>query len=79
MTEKLKGTTVVFGAAGTDGIDGNSRAAGAWTDGETFFKVPGFESYLENCDSYSYFESIGQNIITGPTGTNVMDLYVALT
>ena len=82
MTEKLKGTNVHFGAVGTDGVDGNSKAAGAWTNGLTLQKGSGMESLQQaimNCDSYTYFRAIGQNIVTGPTGTNVMDLYVALT
>jgi glycerate 2-kinase len=81
LTERLKNLKVSFAAAGTDGIDGNSPAAGAWTDGNTFERASGTESFrkaAENFDSYHYFERLGQNIITGPTGTNVMDLYVAL-
>lgn len=81
MTERLFGKDAVFGAAGTDGIDGTSQAAGAWTDGQTLRKASGMESFrkaVQNCDSYNYFHAIGQNIVTGPTGTNVMDLYVAL-
>jgi glycerate 2-kinase len=82
MTDQLKGRDVIFGAAGTDGIDGNSPAAGAWTDGQTLQRGSGIDSFqnaITNCDSYNYFRAIGQNIVTGPTGTNVMDLYVALT
>ena len=82
MTEKINGSDLLFAAAGTDGIDGNSSAAGAWTDGETWNRASGFDHFknaLKNCDSYSYFKSIAQNIVTGPTGTNVMDLYIALT
>ena len=82
MTDQLKGRDIIFGAAGTDGIDGNSSAAGAWTDGQTLQRGSGIESFqkaVTNCDSYNYFRAISQNIVTGPTGTNVMDLYVALT
>ncbi len=82
MTDKLNGQEAVFGAVGTDGIDGNSTAAGAWTDGKTFQKASGidtFRSAVKNCDSFHYFRAVGQNIMTGPTGTNVMDLYIALT
>ncbi len=81
MTEKLNGRDAQFGAVGTDGVDGNSIAAGAWTDGLTLQKGSGIESLqkaISNCDSYNYFRAIEQNIVTGPTGTNVMDLYVAL-
>jgi len=82
MAQKIAGKNIVFGAIGTDGIDGNSPAAGAWADGQTFDRASGeetFRSAVEECDSYHYFQRIGQNIVTGPTGTNVMDLYVALT
>jgi glycerate-2-kinase len=82
LTEKLKNRKASFAAVGTDGIDGNSRAAGAWTNGETLERASGVESFrkaVEDFDSYHYFERVGQNIITGPTGTNVMDLYIALT
>jgi glycerate-2-kinase len=82
MTQKLEGTSILFAAAGTDGIDGNSPAAGAWTDGNTFARAGGMESFQKaaiHCDSYHYFRSIGQSITTGPSGTNVMDLYIALT
>jgi glycerate 2-kinase len=81
MTDRLKGSNALFGAAGTDGIDGNSPATGAWTDGQTLQRGSGVESFekaVRNCDSYNYFRAVGQNIVTGPTGTNVMDLYVAL-
>lgn len=83
MTPPLVGTDVVFGAAGTDGIDGNSPAAGAWTDGDTvqraIQKGLSIDNYLRTFDSYSFFNELGQTILTGPTGTNVMDLYVGLT
>jgi len=82
MTEKLSHDSGWFAAAGTDGIDGNSPAAGAWTDNETFDRASGVQAYetaAQNFDSYEYFKAVGQNIVTGPTGTNVMDLYVAIT
>jgi glycerate 2-kinase len=83
LTRPLIGTNVVFAAAGTDGIDGNSPAAGAWTDGKTAQKAIekglSIEEYLRNFDSFNFFNQLGQNIMTGPTGTNVMDLYIGLT
>lgn len=82
MAEKIRGRNVLFGSVGTDGIDGNSPAAGAWVDGASFEKASGMESFqqaVRNCDSYHYFKSLQQDITTGPTGTNVMDLYLALT
>lgn len=63
---------------GTDGIDGPTEAAGAWIDGRTWRKVQMMslhpERFLEENDSYHFFRQLNQLIITGPTGTNVMDL-----
>jgi glycerate 2-kinase len=82
LTEALKNRKIVFASAGTDGIDGNSTAAGAWTDGDTFEKAKSFHlslhEYLANNDSYHFFQKLNQSIVTGPTGTNVMDLYLIL-
>ena len=67
---------------GTDGIDGPTDAAGAWADPRTIKTaralglVPG--EYLEDNDSYGFFKQTGNLIMTGPTGTNVMDLRLFL-
>ncbi|MBS3815645.1 MAG: glycerate kinase [Hadesarchaea archaeon] len=64
----------------TDGIDGPTDAAGAIADNFTIKKahVSGLdpENYLENNDSYNFFNEINDLIITGPTGTNVMDVTI---
>lgn len=75
-------------SAGTDGTDGPTNAAGAVVDGETVSKArkAGLDSaaFLENNDSYSFFSRLDSlpgekhHIITGPTGTNVMDLQIIL-
>lgn len=82
LTEPLLNRNFVFASAGTDGIDGNSPAAGAWTDGNTFEKAKAMNlsvhEYLINNDSYHFFKALNQSIVTGPTGTNVMDLYLIL-
>lgn len=69
-------------SAGTDGIDGNSPAAGAIADKTTILRSQnlGLEpsSFLESSDSYGFFERIGDAIVTGPTGTNVRDLRILL-
>ncbi|MDX6713100.1 MAG: glycerate 2-kinase [Blastocatellia bacterium] len=68
--------------AGTDGIDGNSPAAGAVVDESTLGRasqlgiVP--QEFLEHSDSYTFFEILGDAIVTGPTGTNVRDLRLLL-
>lgn len=63
---------------GTDGIDGPTDAAGAWIDPSTIErgKEAGLDidSFLNDNDSYSYFEKAGGLVITGPTETNVMDV-----
>ncbi|MCI0446966.1 DUF4147 domain-containing protein [bacterium] len=82
LTEALADQKIVFVSAGTDGIDGNSSAAGAWTDGATFEKAKSLNlsvhEFLSNNDSYHFFQALNQSIVTGPTGTNVMDLYLIL-
>jgi glycerate 2-kinase len=69
-------------SAGTDGTDGPTDAAGAIVDGGTIAgaKSSGLapREYLENNDSYHFFRKAGGLFITGPTGTNVMDLQVIL-
>jgi hydroxypyruvate reductase len=69
--------TVVL-SAGTDGIDGPTDAAGAYADGDTLRRKPDARRYLDDNDSYHYFEALGDLLITGPTGTNVMDVRIIL-
>jgi glycerate 2-kinase len=80
MAREIAGSErkILFMSAGTDGIDGPTDAAGAivdnrtWNDAEAFGIDPA--PYLENNDSYTFFEKAGGHIKTGPTGNNVMDL-----
>jgi len=69
-------------SAGTDGTDGPTDAAGAFADGQTIRrgKEKGLDAraFLNENDSYSFFEKLGDLLITGPTGTNVMDLRIML-
>jgi glycerate 2-kinase len=69
-------------SAGTDGIDGNSPAAGAIADERTIARGLSSSlnatSFLENSDSFSFFNALGDTIIIGPTGTNVRDLRVLM-
>jgi glycerate-2-kinase len=73
--------TVVL-SAGTDGIDGNSPAAGAIADETTIQRAQNLnlnaEQYLARSDSYTFFEQLNDLIVTGPTGTNVRDLRILL-
>lgn len=70
-------------SAGTDGVDGNSPAAGAVVDATTFERAgrTGFDvnAALRRFDTYPLLERIGDAIITGPTGNNVRDLRVVMT
>jgi len=67
-------------SAGTDGTDGPTDAAGAIVDGKTVetARTAGLdpEVYLNNNDSYTFFKKIDDLLITGPTGTNVMDVQI---
>lgn len=77
-----RGFPVSAACMGTDGIDGNSPAAGAVVDGDTAEEAErvGLNpvEYLENNDSYTFFHRLGRAIHTGPTGTNVNDIFIAL-
>jgi glycerate 2-kinase len=74
---------VVILSGGTDGTDGPTEAAGAFADGTTYARArkKGLdpEAFLQNNDSYHFFQSLGDLLITGPTFTNVMDLRIILT
>lgn len=68
--------------AGTDGIDGNSPAAGAIADDTTLNRAAAMgldaHDYLRQSDAYNFFDCLGDTIITGSTGTNVRDLRIML-
>lgn len=69
-------------AAGTDGSDGLSTATGALVDNKTVKKgyKRGLDAseHLQKADANSFFEASDELIITGATGTNVMDLVIAI-
>ena len=68
--------------AGTDGVDGNSPAAGALADHSTLrrARARGLDAlkFLEGSDAHSFFDRLGDAVITGPTGTNVRDVRILL-
>ena len=68
--------------AGTDGTDGPTDAAGAYANGTTAARARSLGlspwAYLQNNDSYHFFEKLGDLLKTGPTRTNVMDLRIVL-
>ncbi|MBO6901610.1 MAG: DUF4147 domain-containing protein [Rhizobiaceae bacterium] len=62
--------------AGTDGTDGPTEAAGAIVDGKSFHKQPGADEALARADAGRFLRETGDRLVTGPTGTNVMDLAI---
>ncbi len=77
--EKIKGITVLVGA--TDGSDGPTDDAGAIIDGSTLKRGENYQhakKYLAAADAGTFLANAGDLISTGPTGTNVMDLVIAL-
>ena len=77
------GDNVAGASIGTDGIDGPTDAAGAIVDGGTFDRaraagISDPDAYLNNNNTYEFFETVNDLIRTGPTSTNVGDLQVIL-
>jgi glycerate 2-kinase len=76
------GRATAFASAGTDGIDGPTDAAGAIVDSSTLERAlragVDWRLALDDNDSYSFFEPLGDLLRWGPTGTNVGDLQVFL-
>ena len=79
---KIAAENITVLSAGTDGIDGNSPAAGAVVDGTTLAraKAAGLDAQaaLAKFDAYPYFEKLGDAIVSGPTGNNLRDLRILL-
>lgn len=79
---KIAGKAITVLSAGTDGIDGNSPAAGALADRETLGRaatlglVP--QQFFARSDAYRFFEPLGDAVVTGPTGNNLRDLRILL-
>jgi glycerate 2-kinase len=79
---KLRGYDgIAITSIGTDGIDGNSPAAGAIVDGHTIQRAEdaamNATQFLRNNDSYRFFKKLRDVIITGATGTNLNDVTIA--
>jgi glycerate 2-kinase len=79
---KIAGKKITVLSAGTDGIDGNSSAAGAVADGDTLYRAcaAGLDvaDYFQRSDAYNFFARIDDALITGPTGNNLRDLRILL-
>jgi hydroxypyruvate reductase len=80
--ERIAGENITVLSAGTDGVDGNSPAAGAIADGTTLERArkAGFEprTALDKFDAYPLFRELGDAIEVGPTGNNLRDLRILL-
>jgi glycerate 2-kinase len=82
MLEEMyhKDLDICFLSASTDGIDGNSDATGAVVDKEDYKKIDPKElkSFIKNFDSYNFFKKIKSLIVTGASGTNVIDIAIII-
>jgi len=82
LCESLAGGAITVLSAGTDGIDGPTDAAGAFVDGGTVDRALGLgldpAASLADNDSHGFFDRLGDLLRCGPTGTNVMDIKLAV-
>ena len=73
---------IIVAGFGTDGTDGPTDVTGALVDGKTVERAIqhglSIEAMLEKHDSYTFFRQVGGHIITGPTKTNVNDIYLII-
>lgn len=78
--EQIAGEDITVLSAGTDGIDGNSPAAGAVVDGSSTERAGThvIREALSTFNAYPLLESLGDAIVTGPTGNNLRDLRILL-
>ena len=78
----LSGRDVVVLSAGSDGIDGNSPAAGAIADATTVARAKALgmdaNTALARFDAYPLFTALGDTLVTGPTHNNLRDLRILL-
>jgi hydroxypyruvate reductase len=82
LAEPGQSAPMVVLSAGSDGIDGNSPAAGAIADGDTVLRGQAMgmdaESALARFDAYPLFTALGDTLVTGPTHNNLRDLRIML-
>jgi glycerate 2-kinase len=80
--ERIAGQKITVLSAGTDGVDGNSPAAGALADGDTLERAKALTldplAAFRNSDAYTFFAKLDDAIVTGPTGNNLRDLRLLL-
>jgi glycerate 2-kinase len=76
--QQIAGKGIAVLSAGTDGIDGNSPAAGAVADGQTLARSKSagldWKVSFRQSDSFRFFDSLGDAVVTGPTGNNLRDI-----
>jgi hydroxypyruvate reductase len=79
---RIAGENITVLSAGTDGVDGNSPAAGAIVDGSTIERAHArgldARAALEKFAAYPFFSALGDAIEIGPTGNNLRDLRILL-
>jgi glycerate 2-kinase len=79
---RIAGAKITVLSAGTDGIDGNSPAAGAVADGESLSRSvdAGLDArdFMRRSDAYNFFSVLGDAVVTGRTGNNLRDLRILL-
>jgi glycerate 2-kinase len=79
---KIAGEQITVLSAGTDGIDGNSAAAGAVVDGNTLQRASALgvdiHEELRCFNAFPVLDALGDAIMTGPTGNNIRDLRILL-
>jgi len=80
--ERIAGKKIAVLSAGTDGIDGNSPAAGAVADGETLTRARAVgldpADAFRRSDAFTFFSKLEDAIVTGPTGNNLRDLRILI-
>jgi glycerate 2-kinase len=80
--EKIAGQRIAVLSAGTDGIDGNSPAAGAVADGDSLGRAQAVgmspEEFFERSDAYTFVDRLGDAIVIGPSGNNLRDLRILI-
>jgi hydroxypyruvate reductase len=79
---RFEGQSLAVLSAGSDGIDGNSPAAGAIADPTTIARARSYnfdpEATLAHFDACTLFTALGDTVVTGPTGNNLRDLRILI-
>jgi glycerate 2-kinase len=78
----IAGDEITVLSTGSDGVDGNSLAAGGLVDGTTAARAEAAQypvaTALSAFDAYSLLTRLGDAVTTGPTGNNLRDLRILL-